>query len=160
MTVNFPAALLPSERRTFGLGDPRQQFVLAVIVLGITSLFLALAVGNSYAAYGSLLNSTVAIAPQDLGSDLVAQTRNYVVVSSALLIGYALAMIGASIAFVHRVSGPLVAVRRHVHALKMGRYSSRVTLRGIGGLHSELACQLNELAVVLEGLEKHQRSTV
>lgn len=154
MPVSFPEALRPSQRRMFALADPRQQFVLAITVLGITGVFLALAVGNSYAAYASLVNSAIAAAPVDLGSDLVAQTRNFLVVSSALAIGYTLAMIGASIAFVHHVAGPLVAVHRHIHALRMGRYTSRVRLRGAGGLHAELANQLNELAVTLENKPK------
>lgn len=156
MAAWFPEAFRPSQRRTFALADPRQQFLLATTVLGITVLFLALVAGNSYAAYASLASSAFSAAPVDLGNDLVAQTRNYVVVSSTLVLGYALALTAASVAFVHRVAGPLVAVHRHIHALKMGRYTSRVRLRGAGGLHADLATQLNELAVTLENRPKQR----
>ena len=65
--------------------------------------------------------------------------------------GYALAMIGASVALVNRLLGPMIALNRHVRPLTEGRYSSRVKLRGAGGVHAQLAQHLNELAIELEG---------
>ena len=91
-------------------------------------------------------------------ADLLEQTQHYLVVSSALLVGYALAMGGASVAFVHRLTGPTVALRRHVRALKSGDYSSRVVLRGGKNAHCELAELLNELAEVLEREHQRQRA--
>lgn len=82
---------------------------------------------------------------------MVGQTRHSLVVSIALGIGYAIAMIGVSVAFVNRMAGPMVALNRHARALKSGRFNSRVQLRGGGGVHAELAQHLNELAIALEG---------
>ena len=56
-----------SKRRTFGLADPPQQFRLAMTLLGITCLFLVLAVGNSYSAFAPLLSSALVAAPDCVG---------------------------------------------------------------------------------------------
>ncbi len=158
MALSTPVVFRHSQRRSFGLADPRQQIRLVITVLGITCLFLVLAAGNSYAAYSSMLNSVLAMTPSDWADDLVAQTHSYVVVTLALAVGYFFAMVGASIAFVHRVVGPLVALRRHVDELRRGRYASRVKLRRAGGLHADLAEQLNELAAALESEERAGRA--
>ena len=157
---NFiPNSLRPCQRRTFGATSPRQQIRLAVTVLGITGLFMALAAGNSYAAYSSMLNTAVSMTPESWVDDVIAQTRIYTVVSSTLAVGYFLAIIGASVAFVHRVVGPLVALRRHVHELERGRYRSRVNLRGGGGgVLAEFADQLNDLAATLEDRERESEA--
>lgn len=139
-----------NQRRTFALANPDQQVRLALTVLGISLVFLLLAAVNSYSAYARLLTNVVSASPSVWQDDLVAQTQHYIVVSAALGLGFALAMIGASVAFVNRMVGPMIALNRHVRALKGGRYSSRVKLRGGGGVHAELAQHLNELAIELE----------
>jgi hypothetical protein len=80
------------------------------------------------------------------------------VVSGVLGIGYVLAMSAASVAFVKHLAGPMVVLNLHVRALKSGRYPSRVTLRGSGGVQAELAQHLNELAIALEEHEQTERA--
>ena len=159
MGVPIPQAFLPTQRRTFGRACPGQQIRLAITVLGITGVFLALAVGNGYAAYSAMLKSAAAMTPEIWQDDLIAQTRPYIVVSSTLAFGYFLAIVGVSIAFVHRVVSPMVALRRHVRELGLGRYGSRVRLRTGGGLLGELGDQLNELAASLENEQEKGRAT-
>jgi hypothetical protein len=91
MGVPVPQAFLPTQRHTFGLACPRQQIRLAITVLGITGVFLALAFGNGYAAYSSMLKSAAAMTPEIWQDDLITQTRPYIVVSSTLAFGYFLA---------------------------------------------------------------------
>jgi HAMP domain-containing protein len=139
-----------SQRRLFRVHEPRQQIRLAFVVLAISAVFGALATWNSYSAYATLLGSAVQAAPAVYEADLIEQTQNYAVVSSVLALGYALAVVGASIAFVHWIAGPTVALKRHARALVEGDYSSRVTLRGSATVHADLARHLNDLATSLE----------
>lgn len=144
------------QRRTFGLVDPGSQIRLALTMLAITGVFLVLGLLNSYSAFAPMLDRAVAAAPEVWGQDLLAQAGLYLVVTLALAFLYAAAMIGASIAFVHRVTGPVVALRRHARSLKMGRYASRITLRNGEKLYEELAQHLNELAETLQA-DQQQR---
>lgn len=145
-----------SERRAFRIAEPRQQARLTSWMLGISLLFLALVIGNSYAAYGSLIGSALATVPTILVPDILLQTQHYIVVSAVLAGSYAIAMVAASIAFVHRLTGPVVAFERHVDSLKRGDYSARVFLRDNDGSHARLARQLNDLAAALEHQQKSQ----
>jgi hypothetical protein len=147
-TVRLP--FQTSGRRAFRLVEPRQQARLTTWMLGISAAFVALAIGNSYAAYGSLMDSLFASAPKIFGPEFVLQTRHYVVVSSVLVGGYAFAMMAACIAFVQRLAGPLVAFERQVDALRRGDYRARVCLRDGSGSHARLAQKLNSLASDLE----------
>lgn len=150
MSASVLASPWLGERRSFRVQQPRQQFRLAFLVLGITVIFGGLAGWNSYSAYATILGSAVQAAPAVYGADLIEQTRHYTIVSSALAVGYALAVFGASVAFVHRIAGPTVALKRHARALVKGDYSSRVKLRGDATLHADLARHLNDLAAALQ----------
>ncbi|MDP6977149.1 MAG: hypothetical protein QF570_00930 [Myxococcota bacterium] len=139
------------QRRAFALVEPRQQARLALSMLAITAVFVVLAVANSYSAFAPILQRAVTAAPEVWAQDLMAQAGLYLVVTLSLAVLYAAAMVGASIAFVSQVMGPLTAIRRHARSLKMGRYSSRVQLRAGGHrLYGEIAEQFNELAEELE----------
>ena len=138
-----------AQRRTFRFGEPRQQARLALVTLATTVLFGLLAFGNSYAAYKDLIDVAVTTSPTPIGEDLREQTRQFMKVTSALAAGYALAVLAISMIFVQRIVGPLVAVERHVRALKAGNYSSRIELRGGASIFSDLALQLNDLAMKL-----------
>lgn len=138
------------QRRMFALVEPREQIRLALIMLTITTLFLVLAIGNGYLAFAPMLKRAVSAAPEVWERDFVAQTGLYLVVTVAIAVIYAAAMIGASIAFVSQIAGPLIAIRRHVRALKAGRYTSRIHLRAGTKLYGEIADSLNELAESLE----------
>ena len=54
----------------------------------------------------------------------------------------------ASIYFTHKMVGPTVAFRRHIAALKEGRYDAKIKLRR-GDAFNEVASALNELSDVL-----------
>ncbi len=138
------------QRRAFALVEPRQQVRLAIIMLSITALFVALALANSYSAFAPMLRSAVMAAPEVWSQDLMAQAGLYLVVTVALVVLYAAAMVGASIAFVSQMAGPLIAIRRHARSLQMGRYSSRIHLRAGDSFYGEIADQLNALAEALE----------
>lgn len=138
-------------RRSFRLGDPRHQVRLALTILATTVAFGLLAAGNSYAAYKSLVDAAVRTAPIPLFDLLSEQTGHFIRVTSILVTGYALAVIALSVIFVQRLIGPIVAIERHVRALKSGDYSSRVGLRRGQSIFSTLAVQLDELAMRLDG---------
>ncbi len=146
------------QRRAFALVEPRQQLRLALTMLAITTAFLLLALVNSYSAFAPILDRAVSAAPEVWGADLFGQAGLYMIVTLALAVLYTAAMVGASIAFVHRVAGPLTAVRRHARALKMGRYTSRIQLRSGDHLYEDLAQNLNELAEELQKEGEQQRA--
>ncbi|MGH0036413.1 MAG: hypothetical protein ACQGVK_15405 [Myxococcota bacterium] len=147
-----------SQRRSWRLERPRPLIRLALGVLGTTVLFGALAVGNSYAAYAPLVGSMLSTAPVVFGPEIDEQTARYVIVSSALALGYTFSVLAICVSFVHRLTGPMVALERHASALKSGHYGSRVTLRGGERLHIALARHLNDLAGQLEREERARRS--
>jgi methyl-accepting chemotaxis protein len=139
-----------SPRRTFRLAQPGQQARLAVAILAITFVFGMLMVGNSYAAYKSLVDVALSTAPAPLGEDIQEQTRHYIRVTSTLATAYALAVLALSMVFVRKMIGPVVAIERHARALKSGDYSSRIGMRTGRSIYSALALQLNDLATRLD----------
>lgn len=140
----------PERRRTIRLVRPGVQLKLAAYLIAVSFCFAGLVAFNSWSAYGRLLEGTLSAAPAPFAKDIVEQTRPYVNVSLALLLGYVIAMLGVTIAYLHRVVGPIVALERHLRALQRGEYGSRVALRSSDHLYAELADQLNELAQRLE----------
>jgi methyl-accepting chemotaxis protein len=150
--MNWTAALvpMPHERRFVRFSAPRQQLRLATAVFALTLGFAALIGLNSYAAYGRLTEAMFAVLPVAFREDVVYQTTQYATITIELLLAYALALIVLCGAYVNRLTGPAVALERHVRALRSGDYRSRVRLRGGGDLHAGLARQLNELAEQLE----------
>ncbi len=154
METSTLARIGVNQRRSWRFAQPGAQIRLVASVLGITGLFALLALGNSFAAYSGLMGSALATAPPPLAADVRTQTDHYLVVSLALGLGYAFAMIAVCVSFVHRLTGPNVALIRHARALKGGDCSSRIELRGGDGVYTELARHLNELAVRLEREER------
>jgi hypothetical protein len=143
--------LLPqAQRRSLRLVRPAPPRRLALLVLAITLFFALLFALNSYAAYGRLYASALAIAPPVLAGDVAAQTARYLIVSATLLVGYALAVAGGCVAYLHRLIGPTVALERQVRALRRGDYAARVALRDGEDVFAKLARDLNDLAARLE----------
>jgi signal transduction histidine kinase len=156
MKTPWPTQQHAYPRRAFRMMNPGQQARLALAIIVTTLVFCLLAVGNSVAAYGSLIDAALSTAPMQLADDLQNQTHHYLRITSALAIGYALAVLAISVIFVNRMTGPVVALERHVIALKSGDYSSRIGLRSGRSIYSGVAHQLNELATRL-GSETSQR---
>ncbi|MGH0032028.1 MAG: hypothetical protein ACQGVC_19730 [Myxococcota bacterium] len=141
---------LPHERRFVRFSAPSQQLRLAFGVFALTLLFAALIGGNSYLAYGRLMAAVFSVAPDAFRTEMALQTSQFATVTGALLLAYALALVAVCGAYVNRLTGPTVALERHVRALRQGEYRSRVRLRGGGELHAPLARLLNDLADQLE----------
>jgi hypothetical protein len=140
----------PERRRTIRMVRPGVQLKLAVYLLAVSFGFAMLLGFNSWAAYGRLFHGTLATAPAPFARDIVEQTTPFLKSTLAMLVGYVIAMLGVTIAYLHRVVGPMVAIERHLRALQRGDYTSRVMLRSSDHLYAELAEQLNELASRLE----------
>ena len=149
----------PEQRRAFRLLHPGVQLRLAAYVLAVTAGFAALFAFNSWAAYGEIYGATLSSTEAPFEQEIGAQTRSYVGVSLVLLVGYSLTMLAVTIAYVHRLIGPTVAVERHVRALERGDFTSRVALRDDEVLYTELAYRLNGLATRLQtGISSRDRS--
>jgi hypothetical protein len=148
----------PERRRTVRIIKPRAQLVLAGYLLAVTAVFAALAALNSWSAFGTLLKMALSMAAAPFEADILGQARLYLITSLALLAGYMLCMLAVTIAYVHRLIGPTVAVERFLRALKRGDYGSRLVLRSGDELYVDLAKHLNELAAQLERENAEQPS--
>ena len=146
----IPERLRRDERRSFRLLRPRVQLRLAAYVLVLSFGFAILFALNSWAAYSQIFDATMRLSIPGLVEEIAGQTRSYVGVSVVLLAGYTIAVVAMTIAFLHRVLGPTVALERHVKALEEGNYGSRLSLRDADVLYHELETRLNNLATRLE----------
>jgi hypothetical protein len=141
-----------SRRRTINLQlQPWIQLRLPLVVFAITAAFSVLFAANFHQAYGKLLD--IGIEQPWLRELMAQQTRNVLVVSLAIGVGYVGTVLVACLAYGHRLLGPLVPIRRQIEAMKNGDYASRVDLRK-GDLFNEIAGDLNELAQLLRDQEK------
>jgi methyl-accepting chemotaxis protein len=131
--------------------QPALQLKLPAILLIVTLGFVALQVAHTQFAYGKLFEIVLEEAgrPPFLEDLLRDQTGDYLEVTSVLTLIYIFVVIVLSLAYGHRMIGPMVPIRRQIEALKNGDYSARVTLRKRDAF-SELAEDLNELARVFE----------
>jgi HAMP domain-containing protein len=131
--------------------QPALQLKLPAILLIVTLGFVALQVAHTQFAYGKLFEIVLQEAghPPFLEDLLREQTGDYIEVTGALTVLYILVVIALSVAYAHRMIGPMVPIRRQIEALKNGDYRARVTLRKRDAFN-ELADDLNELAHMLE----------
>jgi hypothetical protein len=143
-----------SERQSFRLLRPRVQLRLALYVVGVSLGFAMLFAFNSWAAYGRIFDATLSVSPAPIADEIGAQTKNYVGVSLVLLVGYSLTVMAVTIAYMHRLLGPTVALERHVRALERGDYTSRMSVRENEMLYRDMAGRLNRLAIRLEDDEQ------
>jgi methyl-accepting chemotaxis protein len=148
------------QRRRFAnvLVEPGLQLGLPALLLAITFGFAAAQAGHGYLAYGRFYQVVLAetSAPHALQAIIDGQTQSFLVASGAITLAYAIIVLIASVAWAHRMVGPIVAFRRHVEALKNAEYGSRVHIRRFDAF-PELARDLNELAELLEAQEKLPR---
>ncbi len=151
MTVRAILFFLPDARRAIRFPQPFTQLKLPIYLLILTLAFGALFAWHSTTAYERLYGLVISSMPDSHRAMLRDQTRDFAIVSAAILTGYALFVLGACLAYTHGLLGPLVAVRRHVQALKEGQYGSRVELRKSDTAYLEVARDLNDLAQSLAG---------
>lgn len=138
------------QRRSIRFSVPGPQMRLASSVLGVALVFGVLFAANSYAAYARLFGATLSLAPKVLVAEIAEQTHHYLAVSAVLLVGLVFAVGAVSVATLHRLLGPLVAIERHVQALSAGHYTARLELRTSDAVFATVARQLNDLARELE----------
>ncbi len=151
MTVRSILLFLPDARRAIRLPAPFAQLKLPVYLLILTLAFGALFAWHSTAAYERLYGLVISSIPESHRVLLLDQTRDFAIVSATILTGYALFVLGVCLAYSHGLLGPLVALRRHVQALKHGEYGSRVELRESDTAYLGVAQDLNDLAQSLAG---------
>ena len=71
-----------------------------------------------------------------------------------IAVAYMAVMLTVSIAFLHRMMGPTIALRRQIRELRRGNYGSRVAMRSTEVTFSELGSEINDLAETLERRER------
>lgn len=154
----YSTELLMNPNRLFVLGDRRRlvnlstrplfQLKLPVTLLLVSSLFLAVFVAHTHAAYGKLIAAGFEHA---FLANLASEIRfDYLVVSATLAIAWALAIVGVCLTLTHHFLGPIVALRRQIEQLKRGEYSASAHIRAGHPLRA-VADELDGLARFLSG---------
>jgi len=136
--------------------EPALQLKLPLILFAMMLIFAALQIWHSYYAYNQLFVNVFREAgrPEFLANLIEQQTRGFLKVSAVVGLFYLLLVSVVTVAYAHRMVGPITAFRRHIEALNSGDYRSRVQLRK-GDAFSSFAGDLNELAQALE--ERHDK---
>ncbi len=146
MTLATARAWLPIDsRRVVRMDEPAAQLRLPLVLLAVTLGFGLLFAWHTQAAYGALFAMLLANAPIGAADMIREQTQIYLMVSCVLGAGWMLVVGCICVAYTHSLIGPLVALRRQIHALRRGHYDSRVRLRGRDPVYSAVAEELNEL---------------
>jgi methyl-accepting chemotaxis protein len=137
------------------LREPGLQLGVAAHILLITIVFALLSGAHAYLAYDELIGMVLADSkePAAMGALFRAQTRDFLIVSASLAVVYVSLSFAVAVVLTHRMVGPMVAIRRHIEALKQGDLSARVRLRKRDAF-KDVARDLNELAEALEEREK------
>lgn len=142
------------KRRSVGLILPREQlklpFFLCLTTLGFAALFAL----QSYLAFGRLYAMTISIAPASFQELISDQLGDFAIVTCVIAVAYMAVMLTVSVAFLHRLMGPTIALRRQIRDLRRGNYSARVEMRKTEVMFLELSGELNELAGTLERRER------
>ena len=146
MTVRSILFFLPDARRAIGFPQPFAQLKLPVYLLILTLAFGAFFAWHSTVAYERLYGLVISGMPDSYQVMVHEQTRDFAIVSAAILTGYALFVLGFCVAYSHGLLGPLVPLRRHIQALKDGHYGHRVELRKSDTAYLEVAQDLDDLA--------------
>ncbi len=141
-------ATLAGRRRLVDLRfRPGLQLKLPALLLAVTFTFSLLFVAHANEAYGKLLEAGLDdVFLRALGQEI---RSDFVVVSAAIAVAYAVAVIGICLAGTHRILGPIVALRRHLEDIKRGDYSTSIQLRA-GHPLSGVAMDLNEVSRILQ----------
>lgn len=133
---------------------PELQLRLPVYLLLVTLIFACASWAVLQVAFDGLYEFT--FDQGNIGEQVGDVLRHHIhivaTVFTLLIVMYVLLTIGLSIAYMHKLIGPSIAFKRHIHALNDGNYASRILLRQ-GDAFEEMATELNELAAALE--EKH-----
>jgi len=147
------------KRRSVGLSLPRQQLKLP-LYLSITTLgFAALFALQSYLAFGRLYSMTLSVAPASFEELIREQLGDFAIVTCVIAVAYMAVMLTVSVAFLYRLMGPMIVIRRLIRELRRGNYGARVTMRASEVSFAELGREINELAETLERRERARERT-
>ena len=144
------------KRRSVGLILPREQLRLPLYLAISTLAFAALFALQSYLAFGRIYTMTLSVAPTSFEELISEQLGDFAIVTFVIAVAYMAVMLTVSVAYLHRLIGPTIALRRQIRELRRGNYSSRVTMRSSEVTFSELSREINELAETLERRERAQ----
>lgn len=147
--------MLHSRRQTIRLPKPIVQLKLPLFLLLLTLFFGVLMAWHTHVAYERIYTTTMTTVSPSIQEDLYEQTADFLVVSGALLGGYALVVLGFCLAYTHQLIGPTVALHRQVRKLRSGDFTARTNLRRSDAVFTDLAGDLNAVA---ELLQKHSGS--
>ena len=142
------------KRRSVGLILPREQLKLPLFLLMTTLGFASLFALQSYLAFGRIYAMTLSIAPASFEELIGDQLGDFAIVTSVIAVAYMAVMLTVSVAFLHRLMGPTIALRRQVRDLRRGNYTARVEMRSSEVMFSDLSREINELARTLESRER------
>jgi hypothetical protein len=152
---NFIRSLMGFDsRRAFRVLQFGAQLRLPVYLLLITVAFMSLFAWHTHSAYAELYTMVMTNVPESFQDQILRQTQDFSVVGAAILGGFALTLLGFSIAYTHTLLGPTVPLRRQVQSMKDGNYRMRNKLRKTDAAHQGLADDLNELASTLQSAQK------
>ena len=143
-------------RRSVGLILPREQLKLPLYLFFVTLGFGALFALQSYLAFGRLYAMTLSIAPASFEELIGDQLGDFAIVTSVIAVTFMAVMLTVSVAFLHRLMGPTIALRRQIRQLRRGNYGARVEMRKTEVMFSELSQELNDLAGTLERRERER----
>jgi len=154
MAMRSVLFFLPDARRVIRFPEPMTQLRLPAYLLIATLACGALFAWQSHAAYERMYELVISEVPETYALMIREQTHDFAVVSATILAGYVLVVTGLAIGYSHRLIGPVVALRRHIQALKDGNYRSRTKLRQSDTAYLEMANDLDELAKILGRAQK------
>ena len=156
----FDAVLAPAQRRSIRLHEPGTQLRLPAYLLGVSLGFSGLFALNVWAAYSSVYDMTLSLAPTSFEGVIQSQTGDFLAVTAIIAVAYAVVVLAVTAGYLHKVIGPTIALKRHVQSLKKGEYGSRIVLRDGHPVYLDLASNLNDLAERLQRADFERRQAL
>lgn len=130
---------------------PKSQIRIGAIVFAIGFITMSVLFGIILMRFNDILDAFVAISTdRELAMEASRSTKVALWVTySALLLGFLFSTFYLALKVTHRYLGPMVAIRRQIHAMKEGQYAERVKLRQDDEFQ-DIADDLNALAERLQ----------
>jgi hypothetical protein len=151
--THWPTPWIESQpqRRLVRLSQPRVQLQLPLYLLLVSLFFASLLALNTYAAFGTLYEVTLSLVPGTYEILIQDQLVFFAIVTLVISVAWGIVITVVSVAYLYRMISSDIPMQRHVRELRNGNFRSRVVLRGGGSASCQLARDLNELAIALEG---------
>jgi len=157
---NQTASATPKRRKIANaFWEPIQQFKLLMWMLGSTAVVAVLLGIFLYLTFDELISAVIVDSESKSYYATMIETElvRLFTFCAALFVLYVILLAAVCVAYTHKMIGPIRSFNRHVDALLIGDYSSRVTLRK-GDLNTlnEFGDKLNQLAVNID-ITKHKQ---